>query len=97
MVLGETGRFPLSIAIKTRMILFWCELITSDVNRFSTTLYNLQKMYNVYSIFTSKCICYVKTILVKTEFSYIWTLQDSPDINTFPNKIKQTKISVHPT
>ena len=38
MVLGETGRLPLSIVIKTRMIYFWCKLITSDVNRISTTL-----------------------------------------------------------
>ena len=47
MVLGETGSFPLSIAIKTRMIFFWCKLITSDANRISTTLYNLLQICNV--------------------------------------------------
>ena len=90
MVLGETGRVPLSIAIKTRMISFWCKLITSDVNRLSTTLYNLLQIYNVNNIFTSKWLQYIKTILDETGFSYIWTLQEIPNINTFPNQIKQT-------
>ena len=76
MVLGETGRFPLSIAIKTRMIYFWCKLITSHVNRFSTTLYNLLQIYNVNNIFTSKWLQYIKIILDETGFSYIWTLQE---------------------
>ena len=89
MVLGETDRFPLSIAIKTRMISFWCKLITSDVNRFSTTLYNLLQIYNVNNIFTSKWLQYIKTILDETGFSYSWTLQEVPNINTFPNQIKQ--------
>ena len=89
MVLGETGRFPLSIAIKTRMISFWCKLITSDVNRFSTTQYNLLQIYNVNNIFTSNWLQYIKTILDETGFSYIWTLQEVPNINTFPNQIKQ--------
>ena len=89
MVLGETGRFPLSIAIKTRMISFWCKLITSEVNRFSTTLYNLLQIYNVNNIFTSKWLQYIKTILDETGFSYISTLQKVPNINTFPNQIKQ--------
>ena len=71
MVLGETSRFPLSIAIKTRMISFWCKLITSDVNRFSTTLYNLLQIYNVTNIFTSKWLQHIKTILGETGFSFI--------------------------
>ena len=50
MVLGETGRFPSSIAIKTRMLYFWCKLITSEVNRFSPTLYNLLQISNFYNI-----------------------------------------------
>ena len=32
---------------------------------------------------------YIKTILDETGFSYIWTLQEVPNINTFPNQIKQ--------
>ena len=87
MVLGETGRFPLSIAIKTRMISFWCKLITSDVNRFSTILYNLLQMYIVNNIFTAKWLQYIT--LDGTGFSYIWSLQEVPNINTFPNQIKQ--------
>ena len=84
-VLGETGRFPLSISIKTRMISFWCKLITSDVNRFSTTLCNLLQILNVDNIFTSIWLQYNNTILDETGFSYIWTLQEVPNINTFPN------------
>ena len=89
MVLGETGRFPLSIATKTRMISFWCKLITSDVNRFSTTLYNLLQIYNVNNMFTSKWLQYIKTILDETGFSYISTLREIPNIDTFPNQMKQ--------
>ena len=82
MVLGKTGRFPLSIVIKTRMIYFWCKLITSHVSRFFTTLYNLLQMYAVNNSLTSTWIQCIKTILDKTVFSYIWTLQEVPNINT---------------
>ena len=87
-LLGETGRFPLFIAIKTRMISFWCKLITSDVNKFYTTLYNLLQIYHVNNIFTSKWLQYIKTILDETGFSYVWTLH-KVNINTFSNQIKQ--------
>ena len=70
MVLGETGRSRLSIAIKTRMIYFWCKLMTNDAKRFSATVYSLLQIYNVIILFT-------------------WTLQEVPNINTFPNQIKQ--------
>ena len=62
MVLDEIGHFPLSIAIKTRMISFWRKLKTSVVSRFSTTLCNLLKICNVNNIFTSKWIHYIKTV-----------------------------------
>ena len=55
----------------------------------STPIYNLLQIYNVNNIFTSKWLQYIKTILDETGFSYIWTLQEVPNINTFPNQIKQ--------
>ena len=69
--------------------LFWCKLITSDVNRFSTTFHNLLQVYNLKNIFTSKWLQYIKTILDYTVFSSIWTLQEVLNINTFPSRIKQ--------
>ena len=63
--------------------------MTSNVNRSSTTLYNLPQIYHVNNMFTSKWIQYVETILEETVFSYIWTLQEVPDINAFPEQIKQ--------
>ena len=37
----------------------------------------------------SKWLQYIKTILDESVFSYIRTLQEVPNINTFPNRIKQ--------
>lgn len=33
MVYGETGRFPLSVIVSTRMVSYWCKLISSTNTR----------------------------------------------------------------
>ena len=41
MVYGETGRYPLKIDIKVRMISYWAKLIPGKQSKLSNILYNL--------------------------------------------------------
>ena len=41
MVLGDTGRFPVNITIKTRMISFWSKLILCEKNKLSVAMYKV--------------------------------------------------------
>ena len=41
MVLGETGRFPVNITIKTRVISFWSKLILCEKNKLSAAMYRI--------------------------------------------------------
>lgn len=47
MVYGETGRFPLKINIKTKLLCFWSRLVQSSSNKLSGILYQL--MYNLHN------------------------------------------------
>ena len=56
MALGETGRFPVSIHIITRVVSFWSRIIrTTNTNKLSSSMSNI--MYAHYRINTveSKC------------------------------------------
>ena len=41
MVLGETGKFPIQISVKTRMVMFWHKLVTCNKQKFSCQFYTL--------------------------------------------------------
>ena len=41
MVLGETGRFPVNITNKTRVISFWSKLILCEKNKLSVAMYRI--------------------------------------------------------
>jgi hypothetical protein len=41
MIYGELGRFPLYIDIKTRVISYWCKLLTGKASKLSAISYKL--------------------------------------------------------
>ena len=88
MALGETGRFPVSIHINTRVVSFWSRIIrTSNKNKLSSIMYNI--MYAHYRINTveSKWLKHVKNILDNCGVSFIW-LSQSITICSLPEFIR---------
>ena len=41
MVYGETGRFPLVISVKVRMLSYWCKLVTGKCSNLASKVYNV--------------------------------------------------------
>ena len=87
MLYGETGRYPMSIMIKTRMIGFWNKLITGNQNKLSYQIYKF--MLNVPN-FKSKWVEFIKTILNQCGMGNVWIHQTSIQHNTIKLQVKQT-------
>ena len=41
LVYGETGRYPIDVLVKTRMVNFWTKILNGNSNRISTVLYKI--------------------------------------------------------
>ena len=91
MVYGETGRFPLSVYIKTRMISFWCKLVSDDENKLSSRFYNLLCHYSDNRTLSSKWLDTIKHILDHTGFSNMFVMprNNSGNLSNFHMVIKQ--------
>ena len=85
MVYGESGRFPLSVIIKNRIMNFWSRLLTGKSSKLSFKLYNC--LLNEFITFhtENKWITCVKQILNETGFSYLWTSQIVQNFNNNNN------------
>lgn len=88
MVYGETGRYPLEICVKVRILNFWSKLLLNS-SKLSSILYQL--LYNLHNtgICTSKWLMHVKTILDSIGLSYIWDSQHTLKIADVKYFIKQ--------
>ena len=86
MVLGETGRFPVSIHINTRVVSFWIRIIrTTNKNKLSYIMYDI--MYAHYRTVESKWLKHVKNILDNCGGGFIW-LSRSIHICSLPKFIR---------
>ena len=72
MLYAESGRYPIDIIIKTRMISFWNRLNSENSNKLSFKVY--QYMCNMPN-FNSKWINKIKSILNETGMSDVWLNQ----------------------
>jgi hypothetical protein len=73
-VYGETGRYPLEIKIKLRVLNFWVKLPQNE-NKLCSNMYQL--LYSIYQsrVINSNWITYVKSLLDDTGLSYVWNNQ----------------------
>lgn len=76
MIYGELGRYPLDITIKTRMINYWCRIISGKQSKFSYFMY--QKLRHLNS--NTKWISKIKQILDEAGRSDIW-LSEPANVN----------------
>lgn len=89
MVYGETGRFPLSVNIYTRMVSYWAKLFTGPENKIVHILYKY--LLNQYNNDFSKnpWIDCIHSIFNKCGFSNIWNEQCTVNVNWITNAVKQ--------
>ncbi len=78
MVYGESGRHPLSLDVKHRMVSFWAKLVTGNESKLSSVIYSLA--YKLYSNDQIKIpwLVDVHNTLNNCGFSNIWDVQAVP-------------------
>ena len=86
MLFAETGRYPLEINIKTRMIAYWAKLITGKSSKLSYQIYKYMLQLNN---FESKWITQIKNILNQCGMQEYWLNQTDFVDKTTHLKIKQ--------
>ena len=79
MVLGETGRYPLSISVKCRMISYWSKLLCQNKNKISHIMYNVIYLYNSNGVYTSPWLSEINNLLDHTGNSFKWLSQMLPE------------------
>ena len=63
MIYGELGRFPLYIDIKTRVISYWCKLLTGKASKLSAISYKLLHSFFCNGNISAPWVKFVKDIL----------------------------------
>ena len=74
MVYGETGKSPLDIKVKTRMLNFWSKIL-SNPDKLSGKLYQLSLELHDTGVCSSGWITKIKSILDDTGYSFVWNSQ----------------------
>ena len=86
---GELGRYPISIAVKSRMIGFWQKLINGKSDKISYKLYKILLALHEKDIFHSKWLLSIRNTLHESDKDLTWLSQVAP-VNIA--KIVKTKL-----
>jgi hypothetical protein len=92
MVFGETGIFPISIAIKSRLLCFWLRICNNPFNtKLSSVVYRCLYNMHVCNLHKNAFLSGVESILNEIGMSNIWLFQGACDVNFvwFKDKIKR--------
>jgi hypothetical protein len=76
MIYSELGRFPLYIDIKTRVISYWCKLLTGKAFKLSAISYKLLHSFICNGNISAPWVKFVKDILDNCGLSNVWTFQN---------------------
>ena len=93
MVYGETGKFPVSINIKARLLVYWYKLTcVENKNKLSSITYNLLYKLHSNGRHMNGYISFVKNTLIDIGLPGVWENQKTikMDILWFKNYIKST-------
>ena len=87
MVLGECGRYPLSVTYQLNCIKYWCKIIHMEDKRYPKQCYNMLKSLDNMGRITwaSK----IKNLLFESGFGIVWINQNVGDVNQFLSKFQQ--------
>ena len=90
MVLGECGRIPLQITYMTKAVKYWCKLISSfdnHNNSLQSQCYNMMLSHD--EVGRVNWVTYIKNILFKFGFGFVWVSQDVGHADIFITIFKQ--------
>ena len=89
MVYGESGRYPLSISIKIRMIMYWAKIITADRNKLTNVIYCYFYRCFMQGSYKHPWIQCIQNIFDSCGLSHIWINQTFHSINWLKSCIKE--------
>ena len=96
MLYGELGRFPISVLIKSRMIVFWQRIVKGKQDKISNKLYHTLLEMNNRDLFHSKWLLYIKSILNDCGKDYVWLNQNEIPTN-ISMSVKLKLMELHST
>ena len=81
MVLGEVGKFPTLICIKTRILMYWFNLINPDNrNKLSSIIYQLMFLRHKNNMHENMYITFIKNTLIEVGLPGAWENQSTTDM-----------------
>ena len=93
MVYGETGKFPININIKARLLVYWYKLTSvKNSNKLSSITYNLLYRLHLNGIHMNSYVSFVKKTLIEIGLPGVWDNQKTinMDKSWFKTYIKTT-------
>ena len=87
MVYGESGRTPLALIIKSRMICFWHKLTVGNNNKLASRLLYLIKNLNDQNLYTSPWLKAIENILNSCGMRNVWLNPEQFDFKWLKNAI----------
>ena len=88
MLFGELGILPIEKVVESRILNFWCKIITGKHDKISFTIYQLMYQLFQHDIFKCNWLQYVKNSLEKLGYSNFWMDQVTPPPIMFKNIVK---------
>ena len=89
MVYGETGRYPIDVLVKTRMVNFWTKILNGNSNRISTVLYKILHHLNENGMYFSQWLNDIRMTLQNCGLDQYWDNQfDIPHLNSMKVRVK---------
>lgn len=89
MVYAETGRYPLQVMIKCRILNFWAKLVSDESNKISGILYKIMLQLHTENKLHSNWVTNVEKTINESGMGNIWASQNIPNINQFKQAFKQ--------
>ncbi len=79
LLLCETGRLPLAVDVKCKIVQFWARLLTGSQAKLSYQVYQLLLALNRNNVYTSPWINCIRSILNDSGYGYLWVNQEGPN------------------
>jgi len=90
MILGETGLFPLSVLVKSRLVNFWAGLVQNETEKMSCRMYRILFDLHINNYFPSEWLTCVKETLIQSGFDCVWDRQSFSSKELFCNSVKDS-------
>ena len=89
MVFGELGVYPIELAIKSRMLNFWCSIVTGKQSKISCILYKLMFRLHNDGVLHSNWLLSIQRVLDELGMSHLWLSQNVYSHSSFKNIVKR--------